>query len=627
MHGYHGRILKVDLADGSTEVIHPPDEWLRDFVGGEGLGMRLYWEYLLPERDVFDPGEPLIFTTGPLTGSAAPASGRTVLVFRSPATGAVGASNCGGYFARELSRAGWDGLIVVGRSRRPTLLHVTADGAELLDVTDLWGEQVKPTEAAVKELLGDPKAQVASIGPAGEKLVRFASILTDKHRAFGRGGPGAAMGSKNLKAIAVRGVGELPKPADPAGLKAAGKAAREECMAEEFVKTELGPYGTPSFYSALSSVGILPTENWRRGSYPESLGELDHEPYHEKLNVKKYACSGCPIGCGRLTTLKDPDGYALSEGGGPEYETVAAFGSKLLLNDIVAVTAANHVANDLGLDTISTGQVIATAMEWFETGVLGPEQTGGLDLSWGNKDAVFALIEAIGRREGIGDLLAEGVQRAAEALGPQAAGAAMHVKGVEMPADGVHASHSMAIVQACSARGADHLRPYTSAIDALGWRSEELGIVGEIDPLVDGEKAWVKPFQELCMATNLMGICLFTVITLAVRPSTWAGLLETVIGEAWTKERLLEAAERTIDLERVMNGRFGLDRKADTLPERFTKETVADGPGHGTIVDLDVVLDSYYGAMGWSLDDGLPTAETLARMDLEWTVAAAAESA
>ena len=415
MHGYHGRILKVDLADGSTEVIHPPDEWLRDFVGGEGLGMRLYWEYLLPERDVFDPAEPLIFTTGPLTGTAAPASGRTVLVFRSPATGAVGASNCGGYFARELSRAGWDGLIVVGRSRRPTLLHVTADGATLLDVTDLWGKQVKPTEAAVKELLGDPKAQVASIGPAGEKLVRFASILTDKHRAFGRGGPGAAMGSKNLKAIAVRGLGDLPKPADPAALKAAGKAAREECMAEEFVKTELGPYGTPSFYSALSSVGILPTENWRRGSYPESLGELDHEPYHEKLNVKKYACSGCPIGCGRLTTLKDPDGYALSEGGGPEYETVAAFGSKLLLNDIVAVTAANHVTNDLGLDTISTGQVIATAMEWFETGVLGPEQTGGLDLTWGNKDAVLALIEAIGRREGIGDLLAEGVMRAATA--------------------------------------------------------------------------------------------------------------------------------------------------------------------------------------------------------------------
>ena len=623
MHGYHGRILKVDLTDGSTEEIRPPDDWLRDYVGGEGLGMRLYWDHVHPGRDVFDPAEPLIFTTGPLTGTAAPASGRTVLVFRSPATGAVGASNCGGFFARELKRAGWDGVIVVGRSRRPALLHVTAEGASILDVTDLWGMDVKPTESAVKDLLGDPKVQVASIGPAGEKLVRFASILTDKHRAFGRGGPGAAMGSKNLKAIAVRGVGDLPPAADPEGLKKAGKAAREECMAEEFVKTELGPYGTPSFYSALSSVGILPTDNWRRGSYPESFGELDHEPYHEKLNVKKYACSGCPIGCGRLTSLKEPGGYRLTEGGGPEYETVAAFGSKLLMNDLAAVAAANHVANDLGLDTISTGQVIATAMEWFETGVLGPEQTGGIDLTWGSKDAVLALIEAIGRRDGIGDLLAEGVQRAAAALGPPAAVAAMHVKGVEMPADGVHASHSMAIVQACSARGADHLRPYTSAIDALGWRSEELGILGEIDPLADGDKAWVKPFQELCMATNLMGICLFTVITLAVRPSTFAGLLTVVTGEEWTKDRLLEAAERTIDLERVINGRFGLDRSADTLPDRFTAETVADGPGHGTMVDLDVVLDSYYDAMGWALDDGLPTAETLARLRLEWTGAAA----
>jgi aldehyde:ferredoxin oxidoreductase len=621
MQGYHGRLLKVDLTDGSTEEIRPPDDWLRDYVGGEGLGMRLYWEYLDPGRDVFDPAEPLIFTTGPLTGTPAPASGRTVLVFRSPATGAVGASNCGGFFARELKRAGWDGLIVVGRSRRPALLHVTADGAAILDVTDLWGEQVKPAEAAVKELLGDPKVQVASIGPAGEKLVRFASILTDKHRAFGRGGCGASMGSKNLKAIAVRGVGDLPLAADPDSMKAAGKAARQECMDEEFVKTELAPYGTPSFYSSLSEVGTLPTRNWHRGSYPESLGELDHGPYHEKLNVKAYACSGCPIGCGRLTSFKEPLGYPLEEGGGPEYETVAAFGSKLLVNDIMAVTAANHLANDLGIDTISAGQVIATAMEWYETGILGAEATGGLKLAWGDADVVMTLLGLIARREGVGDLLAEGVKRAAETLGPDAAEAAMHVKGVEMPADGVHASHSMTIVQACSARGADHLRPYTSAIDALGWRSEELGIAGDIDPLADGDKAWVKPFQELSMSCNLMGVCLFTVITLAVRPSTWAGLMTAATGEEWTKERLLEAAERTIDLERLINARFGMDRKDDRLPERFMRETVEDGPGHGTVIDLGVVLDSYYTAMGWRLDDGLPGADTLRRLRLEWAAA------
>ena len=347
---------------------------------------------------------------------------------------------------------------------------------------------------------------------------------------------------------------------------------------------ELGRYGTPSFYSALSGVGILPTRNWRRGSYQESIGELDHEPYHEKLNVKKYACSGCPIGCGRLTEAKDPAGYPSVEGGGPEYEAVAAFGSKLLNSDISVVAAANHLANDLGLDVISAGQVIATAMEWYETGVLDEERTGRpASCAWGDPEAILTLVGLIGRREGIGDLLAEGVQRAAEALGPEAAEAAMHVKGVEMAADGVHASHSMTIVHACSARGADHLRPYTSAIDALGWRSEELGIEGDIDPLADGDKAWVKPFQELCMATNLMGVCLFTVITLAVRPSTWAGLLTAATGEAWTKERLLEAAERTIDLERVINARFGLDRKDDTLPERFTAGDGRGRPGarHG----------------------------------------------
>jgi len=282
------------------------------------------------------------------------------------------------------------------------------------------------------------------------------------------------------------------------------------------------------------------------------------------------------------------------------------------------VAAANHLANDLGLDVISAGQAIATAMEWYETGVLDRERTGGLELTWGNQAAIMALIEQMGHRTGIGDLLAEGVQRAAAALGGEAEEAAMHVKGVEMAADGVHASHSMTIVHACSARGADHLRPYTSAIDALGWRSEELGILGDIDPLADGDKAWVKPFQGLCMATNLMGICLFTVITLAVRPSTFAGLLETATGETWTKERLLEAAERTIDLERLINARYGLDRKDDRLPERFMRETVEDGPGHGTVIDLDAVLDSYYTAMGWELDDGLPSRETLQRLGLEW---------
>jgi len=583
--------------------------------------VRVLWDLVDPELEPFAPDQPIIFVNGPLTGTPAPASGRSVAVFRSPATGTVGAANCGGYFGRELKRAGWDGLIITGRAEAPVYLSVTEQGVEVRDATAHWGKGINDTEASIKEELGDPKVQLASIGPAGEKLVLFAAIINDKHRAWGRGGPGALMGSKNLKAVAVRGSREMPV-ADPAALKELGKAAQQESLAEGFVGGLLSKHGTPTFYDAISSLGILPTKNWMRGTYPESYPELGHEAYHEKLEVKSYACSGCPIACGRLSTIKDGK-WAGMEGGGPEYEAVAAFGSKPLVSDLNAVAAANFIATDLGMDIISCGQAITTAIEWYESGVLTDADTGGMPLKWGDGEAVVELAGMIGRREGVGDLLAEGVKRAAEKLGPQAEAAAMHVKGMEMAADGVHASHSMSIVHATSARGADHLRPYSSAIDALGYRSEELGIADPISPLEDGNKAWVKPLQALSMTTNMMGVCLFTVITLSVQPSTWAGLLTAALGREVTKDELLELGERVINLERLLNARFGFDRTQDTLPARFVESTVEDGQGHGSVVGLDEVLDSYYGAMGWDVATGLPTEATVNRLGLDWTGATA----
>jgi aldehyde:ferredoxin oxidoreductase len=306
------------------------------------------------------------------------------------------------------------------------------------------------------------------------------------------------------------------------------------------------------------------------------------------------------------------------EGGGPEYEAVAAFGSKCFVTDLNAVAAANHLANNFGLDVISTGQVIATAMEWYEMGLLTKEQTGGLDLTWGNGDAVVELVKKIAHREGIGDLLAHGVKRAAEKLGRGAEKAAMHVKGLEMAADGVRASKGESIVHATSARGADHLRPYASAIDAFGYRDEELGITGDINYLEDGNKGWVKPFQELSMATNMLGVCLFASITLAIKASTWAKLASAAVGRTISKDELLKAAERVINMERQLNARFGFDRKDDTLPERFLKEPAPDGRGEGEVVDLKKNLDSYFESMGWDLNTGLPKRETLERLGLDW---------
>jgi len=615
MKGNWCRVLFVDLCKETSEVRKLPEEWFRDYVGGEGVAARLFFDLVHEGTEPLGPENPIIFAAGPLSGTAAPCSGRCVAFFRSPATGTMGAANAGGHFGPALKRTGYDLLVVTGAAETPKALVVDDGGVKIIDANDLWGKGVSEAEDLLRKRLGGEGWQIASIGPAGENLVLFASIMTDKHRAFGRGGPGAVMGSKKLKAVAVRGSKALPI-ADPKGLSEASKAAREELFSEEFVRDELHPFGTSSFYDSIEALGILPTRNWQRDEFPESRELLGHKAYHEILDVEPYACYGCPIACGRHTRIKKGPFEGL-EGGGPEYETVAAFGSKCEITDIEAIAAANHWANDLGLDVISAGQVIATAMEWFEDGVL-KEEDWGMKLTFGDADGMLKLVPMIAKREGLGDLLAEGVMRAAEKLGPGAEKAAMHIKGLEMPADGVRASKGEAVVLAVSPRGADHLRPYASTIDAFGYKEPELGIEGEIDFAEDENKEWIKPFQELCMATNMLGVCLFASITIAIKPSTWAKLLSCAIGRTVTKEELLERAEAVINLERMINARFGFARKDDTLPKRFTDEPGRDGRGAGEKVNLDVALDSYYASMGWDKETGLPTKETLCRLGLDW---------
>ncbi len=616
MKGYMGKMLVVDLSTRKVESQSIPEEWFSQFVGGEGIAIRALNDLVQPEKDVLHPVQPLIFATGPLTGTLAPCSGRCVVTFWSPATKTIGASNGGGDFAPTLKRAGWDMLVIKGRAESPVYLLIDNDKAEIRDAGMLWGKTVSETEDYLNNNLGLSNLSIASIGIAGEKGVFFASIMNEKYRAFGRGGAGMVMGSKNLKAIAVRGTKRLPT-ADQAALKEVAKDAKDEMFQEIFVRDELRPYGTPSFYDAINALGILPTKNWQRTTFPESQDKLTYQAYHQILEVSPKACFNCAIHCGRYTKVKEGP-YAGMEGGGPEYESIAAFGSKCLVTDLNAVTAANHLANDFGLDIISTGQVIATAMEWYEKGILTKEKTGGIDLTWGNGEAVVECVKRIAHREGIGDLLAQGVKRAADSLGPEASAAAMHVKGLEMAADEVRASKGEAVVHATSARGADHLRPYASAIDAFGYRDEELGIVGEIDYLEDGNKAWIKPFQELSMATNMLGVCLFASITLAIKASTWAKLLSEVVGREVTKDELLKAAERVINMERLINARFGFDRKDDTLPKRFLTEPAPDGRGQGQVVDLEKALDSYYTAMGWELKSGLPSSAKVKELGLEF---------
>jgi aldehyde:ferredoxin oxidoreductase len=524
-----------------------------------------------------------------------------VVVFRSPATGTLGITNVGGHFAPSLKRAGWDILLVKGKAEKPVWLRIEDDQVSIEDASNIWGQEVSFTEEYVQQEMGKG-AQVVSIGPAGENLVRFSCIMTHKHRSAGRGGGGAMMGSKNLKAIGVKGTRSV-SISNPEGLDAASTKAKEQIDAEPFTSGLLAPYGTPGFYNSISGTGTLPTKNWQRTSYPESHDVLGHEAYHNTLEVK---------------SKEGP--YAGESGGGPEYETLGAFGSKCLINDVGAVAKAGYVCNELGLDTISAGQIVATAMEWYERGILDKEKTDGIELTWGNVEATLELVKKMAHRDGIGDLLAEGSKRAAEKLGEDAIDYAFQVKGLEMASCGVRASKGEAVVHATSPRGADHLRPYASVIDAFGYLEEELGITEKQDPLEDGNKGWVKPVQELSMATNLMGACLFASICLAVKASTWAEMLSAALGKTWSMDDLLKAAERVINMERMINARYGFDRKDDKLPKRLLNEPAPDGVGEGQVVDLDKVLDSYYDAMGWDIKTGIPKPETLANLGLDWMV-------
>lgn len=614
MNGNWNTALIVDLTRREVERRALPDDWYRDYIGGEGTAVRLFHDLVDYGKEPLDPSQPVIFSVGPLTGTAAPSSGRTVLVFRSFTSGGLGLANVGGQLSPAIKKAGYDLVAFTGRASSPVYVVIDDDDVRIVDAPELWGQGVHATEDALKGALGGKGWQIASIGPAGEHGVAFSCVVTDKERAAGRGGGGAAMGSKNLKAIAFRGTQPLPI-ADPEALKEVARFAREELLAEEFVRDELKPYGTPSFYDSISALGLLPTKNWQRQTWPESIDKIGHAAYHTTLEVKPYACSGCPIACGRKTTIKEGP-YAGESGGGPEYETLGAFGAKCLVDDVNAIAKASYVCNDLGMDTISAGQVIAVAMEWWERGIISADETGGIEFTWGNGEIFPEVLRQMAFREGFGDVLAEGSKRAAARLGGAAADYSMEVKGLELASCGVAGSKGEAVSHAVSPRGADHLRPYASVVDAFAYRNEELGIMQDVDFLDDGNKGWVKPFMELSMATNMLGVCLFTVITLAVQPSTWAKLLTAATGEEWTKERLLVAAERVIDLERMINARFGFTRADDTLPKRLLTEPAADGRGEGQVVDLDRALDSFYEAMGWDLETGLPTDETLERLGL-----------
>ncbi|WP_306600928.1 aldehyde ferredoxin oxidoreductase family protein [Geothrix sp. 21YS21S-2] len=600
MYGWVGKVLRVNLTTGaiSKEATNPKDAAL--FLGARGLGTKILTDEVDPKVDPLSPENKLIFAPGPFSGTFAPSGGRYNVVTKGPLTGTIAASNSGGSFGPELKYAGYDLVILEGRAPSPVYLWIKDDVVELRDATHLWGRQVPETTEMLRAET-DEEAKVACIGPAGEKLVLFASIMNEMHRAAGRTGVGAVMGSKNLKAVVVVGMGAV-KVADPKGFMAAVDKAREAVRLHPVGGAGLKAYGTDVLVNILNETGALPTRNFRDGHFP-TANKVGGETLTDTLLVRAKGCYSCVISCGRVTKISNPK-YR-GEGEGPEYEAAWGFGPDCGIDDLEAVTKANFLCNEYGMDSITVGATIACAMDLFKEGHLTLEDTGGIDLSFGNAATMVELTRMMGEREGFGDKLALGSYRLAELYGhPEFS---MTVKKQEMPAYDPRGIQGIGLNYATTNRGGCHVRGYTIAVEVLGNGAK-------LDPHVTDEKPfWVKLFQDLTAAVDSSGACLFG--TFGMSGEDFASMLSTITGVTYTLEDYLRAGERVWNLERQFNLKAGFTMKDDNLPERLLKSPIKTGPSKGEVNRLGEMLPEYYKLRGWD-DQGVPTAEKLRELSL-----------
>ena len=612
MSGYFGKLLRVDLTEGKISEEEIPEQWVKDYLGGAGLATRYLWDEVPQDADPLGPENKLIFMTGSLTGVVAPSTGRFSVVAKSPQTGIWGQANSGGRWGVDFKKCGYDGIIFEGASPEPVYLYVSDDQVELRSAEHLWGKNVPETTDQLKEELGS-KFNVACIGQGGENLVRYAAIMNDYGRAAGRCGLGAVMGSKNLKAIAARGTKKIPVHS-PEELKEHAKK-QYELMDESMLKITLQAFGTNAVLDLVSVRGGFPTRNWQKGVFDLS-DDINGPALSDKILKKNITCFACPIECGRGTELQEGK-YAGHEGEGPEYETVGTFGGMCLVSDLEAITMAGYLCNDYGIDTISAGSTIAFAMECYEKGILTDEDTGGVALNFGDADIIVDLVHMIAKREGVGDLLAEGSKRMAEKLGGGSEHFAMHVKGLELPAYDSRAVQMTGLTYATANRGGDHMTGYVQGptfIDAPFLMVDESEIK---DPFVaDPEEVFIaRDMEDMLTTFDCVGACKF--MGLCLDDDDWVRLVNLVTGWKLSTADYKQAGERVYNLARAYNNREGLTAKDDTLPGRLLEDPLPDGPAEGHVNELPILLEKYYQLRGWDADSGKPSPEKLKELSLD----------
>lgn len=609
-------ILRVNLSKGTCANEPLNMEWAQKYLGQRGLATKYLVEETDPKVDPLSPENKMIMATGPLTGTCASTAGRYSVITKGALTGAIACSNSGGFFGNEMKNAGYDMIIFEGKAKSPVYLLVQNDQAELVDASDYWGKSVWDTEEGIKAKHQDPLIRVASIGVSGEKGVKFACVVNDMHRAAGRSGVGTVMGSKNLKAVAIRGSLGV-QVEDPGSFLSAVTAGKEVLAANPVTGEGLPAMGTQVLMNVINESGALPTHNHRDSQFKgannisaEAMAEPREGDGKPNL-VTNAACFGCTIGCGRISTIERGH-YTVAErpeyqiaSGGLEYEAAWALGAATGVDDLDALTFANFICNEQGFDPISFGATVGAAMELYEDGSITGKETGGLEVKFGSAKALTELAELTGRGEGFGADIGLGSKRLCEKYGSP--GLSMEVKGQEFPAYDARGIQGMGLGYATSNRGACHLRGYTVS-------SEIFGIPEKTDPLEsDGKAALVKAFQDATGAVDSSGLCVFT--TFGWTLDDIAPQINAACEGEWTPERLVEVGERVWNLERMYNLQAGFTAKDDTLPARLLKDATKTGPAEGKVSDLTKMLPEYYETRGWT-SDGVPSNETLERISL-----------
>jgi len=598
--GWIGNVLRINLSKMTYNFEPLNYEWAKLYLGGRGLASKYFIEEVDPTVDPFSQDNKLILSPGPLTGTYGAANGRYMMITKSPLTGTIASSNSGGYFPAELKYAGIDLVIIEGKASHPVYITIYNNQVAIKDASKIWGKTSDEVENYLHSTF-HRDAKIASIGPAGEKQVLFAAIMNDKHRAAGRSGVGAVMGSKNLKAIAVRGT---------LGVKVADRVKFREAATDAFRAIKESPvtagglpaYGTAVLVNIINQNGLLPTRNFQDDVF-EDAENISGKALAKQLLVRNKACMSCMIGCARVTKLADPR-YKAQIGEGPEYETIFALGSDCGVSDLNAITKANYLCNEYGMDPISAGATVACAMEMFEKGII-PQSDIGMPLKFGDADALVKMIELTGKREGFGDKLALGSYRLASLYGhPEFS---MSVKKQEFPAYDGRVAQGMALEYATSNRGACHVRGYMIS-------PEIMGVPEKLDPYATENKAfWTKTFQDVTAVVDSVGMCLFT--TFAININHITNLFTSATGLDYTQDDMMKAGERIYNIERLFNLKAGIDPSQDTLPKRILEEPVKQGPAKGMVAKLSELLPEYYKERGWG-SDGIPTQEKLKELNI-----------